>query len=471
MRILILTPDTNIDRRIILQANELAKKGANITIVGASVSEENENRFSGEIAPHIRIKRINKQDVTYYEAMVQWYIKTHERIDCQISIVNDKFVNSNLRRGQENSFFMRIINYCRLRLAIYSTRIIVRLLAFGHFAVTIIYRVFLLWMGWQKKDFFPNFDKAFYNAGRDIAADCIVANDLPALRAGWQLAQEKGVPLVYDAHENYTEQCTLPKSLVRVFEQIENEILPQVRFWIVPNEFLGKAVLDKYKKRWGTEIQEPLVIQNAVSYISKPIASNIIRNKLGIAQSYKIVLFQGGYLPKRNLENMIQSMMYIKNPSIVMVLLGFGEYVVALQDLVRQNHLQNKVYFLPAVSQVELLEYTCSADVGLIPYGAVDKNTYYCSPNKLYEYIQGRLPILANDLPFLHKMIIDNNIGQVADFSHPREIATAIDRIFSDEQVLKAYHEHINEAAEKFSWEKEAKKLLGRYQEEFDIDC
>lgn len=465
MDILILTPDTDIDRRIILQANELINQGHHITIVGAPYNDK--NYLSGKIDEQIDVVRINAADITYDDAVVKWYYNSHKKIDNK-AIKRNNFLNKIGNKGYtckegalpkfRNKFIKLLINTINVMTTKYY--------GLSHRVVNRIYTMILFWVRIFKINFFPNFDDGFYNVGSKIDADCIVANDLPALKAGYKLASEKGIPLVYDAHENYTEQCTLPKKLVRKFEEIENEILPLVKFWIVPNEFLGNAVIEKYRRVYNTEIQEPIVIQNAVSYIEKLDRQDIIREKLNLGLDKKIILFQGGFLPKRNLENMVKAMKYVTNPNAVMVLLGFGGYVETLKQIVTKNKIQDKVYFLDAVPQSELIKYTCSADIGLIPYGAVDKNTYFCSPNKLYEYIQGRLPILANDLPFLRKVVMNNNFGQVADFSKPISIAQAIESMLKNENNLEGYRDNLENRAFEYSWQVEAKKLVNKYNEE-----
>ena len=56
--------------------------------------------------------------------------------------------------------------------------------------------------------------------------------------------------------------------------------------------------------------------------------------------------------------------------------------------MTKQMRITNRVKFLPAVPQKDLLEHTSSAEVGIIPYKPVSLNNYYTMPNKLFEYRQ-----------------------------------------------------------------------------------
>ena len=472
MNVLVLTPDTDIDRRIILQANVLVDLGHSVTIIG--VPYHGENFLSGHINDSIRVKRIDAKDISYDNLLVKLYKKFHEKIN-NMSVSRNKALNSyynktaiyidetsnlkSLKRINNKvvSVNIKIMNFT-------STKIIALLQRF----VNLMYRVALFFVRLFKINFFPNFDKAFFNTGIVENADIVIANDLPSLKAASMIAKEKGIPLIYDAHENYTEQCTLTKKYAKILEKVEAEILPNVDFWIVPNELLGNCMIEKYAEKYNKEIKEPLVIQNAIDKWKEYEENkncDTIRIKLGLDGNKKILLFQGGFLAKRNLENLVKSMKYVTNDSIVLVMLGFGDFVKVLKNIVERERLQGRVIFMEAVPQYELLKYTCSADVGIIPYPAVDKNTYYCSPNKLYEYIQARLPIVANDLPFIKKVLEDNEIGKVEDFSNPRKIAQAVDTIFNGEIELKKYKYNLNELAELICWEAEKQKLTDKYCE------
>ncbi|MCQ1529161.1 glycosyltransferase family 4 protein [Lutispora saccharofermentans] len=470
MNVLILTPDTDIDRRIVLQANALVEFGHKVTIVG--VPYQGDNFLSGYISDNIRVKRIDSKDINYDNLLVKLYKKFHADIN-SLAVKRNKALNTYYNKSAiyiDETSSLKPIKHMNNKVVSLNIKIMnfvsTKTIVFMQQLVNFIYRIALFFVRLLKINFFPNFDMAFFNAGIKEDADIIIANDLPSLKAASIIAQEKGIPLIYDAHENYTEQCTLMKKYAKQLEKVEAEILPNVNFWIVPNELLGNCMIEKYGNKYKKNIDKPLVIQNAIDRWNEYETckdNDILRKKLGIGENKKILLFQGGFLAKRNLENLVKSMKYVMNTDVVLVMLGFGSFGEVLKNIARRSKLDKKVIFMDAVPQQELLRYTCSADAGIIPYPAVDKNTYYCSPNKLYEYIQARLPILANDLPFIKKVLEDNEIGKVEDFSNPRNIARAIDSIFSDEIDLKKYRYNLNKLSDLVCWEAEKQKLIDEY--------
>lgn len=70
-----------------------------------------------------------------------------------------------------------------------------------------------------------------------------------------------------------------------------------------------------------------------------------------------------------------------------------------------------KARFVPMAPHAELVEWTSGATVGIIPYENVGLNHWNCSPNKLWEYPNAGVPILASRLNFMSQVINKWGIG------------------------------------------------------------
>ena len=83
-------------------------------------------------------------------------------------------------------------------------------------------------------------------------------------------------------------------------------------------------------------------------------------------------------------------MAHVRTPDIALVFLGPGvEKRPELSEIAAgAGTLGSRVFFLlDAVDQRQLLEFTASADIGIIPYPPIDLNSRLCTPNKLFEFI------------------------------------------------------------------------------------
>ena len=107
---------------------------------------------------------------------------------------------------------------------------------------------------------------------------------------------------------------------------------------------------------------------------------------------------------------------------------------------------------------------TAAADAGMIPYQATCLNNYYCTPNKLFEFIAAGLPILATDLPEIRRMVHEREIGLLGDTSTPKKLAALLDEFFSDEQRFAAWKVRVLMARQEICWEQEERKLVEIYE-------
>ncbi|XOB65739.1 methyltransferase domain-containing protein [Deferribacteres bacterium DY0037] len=289
----------------------------------------------------------------------------------------------------------------------------------------------------------------------DQQADYVMCCDLPVLPCAVHVAKHMGVPLIYDAHELYPEQVCFTDEQRSLYKGIEQYYIGLPDLIMTVNDSIAIEMGEKYG------VEKPNVILNAIDApdnfdVDKKY--DYFREKLPIRSDQKIVLFQGGYSPNRNLELFVKSAQHIKDSRVVLVLMGFGDFGAELEKIAKEDRTINeRVFFFPAVKQSVLLEYSASADVGIIPYPHVDLNSYYCTPNKLFEFIQAGLPIITNDSPELNRFVKGNNIGYSGIISSEEDIASLIDEYF--EQNIN-YKDNIKEVRSRISWQKEEEKFI-----------
>jgi len=113
--------------------------------------------------------------------------------------------------------------------------------------------------------------------------------------------------------------------------------------------------------------------------------------------------------------------------------------------------LNRRIFFHEPVPVQHLLPYTASADAGIIPYPNLGLNKYYCTPNKLFEFIVAGLPILANDLPELNRFVAQQGIGMNLPMNSPEDIARAIDVFFSSD--LAKFWAKAQQNAPHYTWQ------------------
>jgi glycosyltransferase involved in cell wall biosynthesis len=263
--------------------------------------------------------------------------------------------------------------------------------------------------------------------------------------------------LVYDSHELYSEQSFSTHVKTR-WAQIEAKHIGACHSVITINPSIAREL----ERRYG--IPKAHVIYNAERSGAMIQRNKFFREIFRLKDDDKTVLFQGGLSAGRNLETLIEAMVHVRSPFVHLVIMGDGRLGAALAKAIRRLGLSHRVHLHPAVPQKELLAATAGADAGVIPYQATCLNNYYCTPNKLFEFIAAGIPILASDLPEIRRIIESHNIGMLADLSSAKKTARSIDHFFSDAQRFKIWQAQVEKARSVICWEREAEKLVAIFE-------
>lgn len=298
-------------------------------------------------------------------------------------------------------------------------------------------------------------ERAFYSELVFMKPDVIEANDFPCLRPAVLAKRKTGALLVYDMHEMYSEIETIDPIRRIKIRLDEKSLVKSADLCITVNPLLAKKLALMHGGR------EPAVIQNAVDApddLFSPGRPDLFRKEFPEIGDRKILLYQGWIYSgeSRNLKKLVQSFRKVSD-KVVLVMMGYGE-VEYFRDLIREQNLGDHVFLRDAVSQDQLLYYTASADIGLIPYVATaDLNTQCGSPNKLYEFIQARLPILSNDLVFVRSVLEAEGFGEVTQFSDQETLLQVLEKMIGS---LASYQERLVEKGSMYAWREEEKKYV-----------
>lgn len=284
-------------------------------------------------------------------------------------------------------------------------------------------------------------------------ADLVIAHDLPTLPPAFALADRLDVPVLYDSHELFVEQGFSAFEMKR-WTEIERRYIARCAAVTTVNP----SIADELETRY--DIDGVKVVLNAEkAWAGEPLTGHFHR-RFGLPAASKVLLFQGGLSADRNLENLVGAMRRVANPDIHLVMMGDGQIRTKLSRLAVDLGLADRVHFHPRVPQADLLAHTAAADAGVIPYLPVSLNNRYATPNKLFEFIAAKPPILASDLPEIRRIVSRYDIGLLADMGNERSIATAIDEMFRSSDRLAKWRENQAVAGRDINWEIEGAKFV-----------
>jgi len=282
--------------------------------------------------------------------------------------------------------------------------------------------------------------------------DILLANDLDTLLPNYLASRISKSKLVYDSHELFTE---VPELINRPFVQniwlkIEKYILPKIKNCYTVNEEIANIYSSKYNIKIGVVRNIALKYQNKET--DKSFAQKIKGTK-------KMIILQGsGINIDRGAEEAVEMMQFINNT--LLFIIGTGDVISILKEKVKLLKITDKVIFKDRMPYNELMKYTEIADLGL----SLDKNTnlnyIYSLPNKVFDYIQAKTPILTSNTKVVSQIIINNDIGYVTDTHNPKELALIVNHIFENNIKYNQWVDNLNKISNIYTWENESKKLI-----------
>ena len=148
----------------------------------------------------------------------------------------------------------------------------------------------------------------------------------------------------------------------------------------------------------------------------------------------------------------------IKN--IFLLIIGDGNSVVVLKQLVKSLALENYVELKAWVGHQSLKKFIQESNVCIIPQPFNDYiNTTI--PHKLFEYMSQAKPVIVSDAKPLKRIVEETGAGLVFN---------SYDQVSFAEQVLKIYADPADfgengkfAVEKKYNWEIEEKKLFSVY--------
>ncbi len=229
------------------------------------------------------------------------------------------------------------------------------------------------------------------------SADAFFANDTDTLLACSLAATLRGKQLFFDAHELFPEVPELvDKPCVKaVWEKIERRCLPHVdaAFTVCQN------VADEYYKRYGVEMT---VVRNlAKRATGKPALST--------ADGGSTLLYQGAVNVGRGVREAIDAMEYL--PDCRLVVAGDGDLLDELREHCSHQAWGERIDFLGRVCPDELHKLTRQASLGLCLLEDLGLNYRYALPNRVGDFAQAGVPLLATDFPEIHRIMEEYGIG------------------------------------------------------------
>lgn len=293
--------------------------------------------------------------------------------------------------------------------------------------------------------------------------DAVHSHDIIALIAAGEIKRAKPhVRLIWDAHEIYEDLAYAGEEEGKLMRKFISTNQKYVDGFVT----ISESFVQFYRRSYA--LPPARIVMNATRYTGQPVADGSLRAAAGLDGTRKIILFQGGLSPKRGMTQLIEAARELPQPWSI-VAMGWGRMegeLRAVADELAAQTPQGKrpLVVIPPAPQEELKLWSAGAHIGIIPYENAGLNHLYCTPNKLWEFPNAGVPILATRLVEMERMISEWGTGFLLPRKFTgRDIVTFLENL--DEQTLQEKKANCAKFSKEMSWEKFEPALLELYRE------
>ncbi len=275
-----------------------------------------------------------------------------------------------------------------------------------------------------------------------VRLDAIWCNDLDTLAPAVWYGK---LPVVYDSHEYFTQAAgltgkPLKRSLWLILERWALKSLPCM---ITVNE----SIANSYRKTYGLEV---MVVRNMpLKQESLEVDGRAAFADYGIPTDIPIALMQGAYMDRdRGVAEAVAALPEMKRVRLVLV--GAGIEWEEAKMRVDDPAMEGRLHCIPRIPFDDLRKLTASADVGLSLDKGSHGNYEMSLPNKLFDFMHARLPMVVTARREVAAMVRSHGLGEVIDEATPQSIWDAMDKVLK--RPRKEWQVALEKASESFHW-------------------
>ncbi|MBX3596015.1 MAG: glycosyltransferase family 4 protein [Rhizobiaceae bacterium] len=298
-----------------------------------------------------------------------------------------------------------------------------------------------------------------FNGVRKRKYDIVHSHDLIGLLAG-KMIKEKNpdTVLIWDAHEIYEGVPDIADEYFKLCREIILNSETYIDRFITINKSIAQFYAANYN------LPPASIVMNATRAVPSVQYDGRLHNAAGLPQTQKILLFQGGFAEYRGLDALMRAVPSIPRDWSV-VAMGWGKLKSELDRVAKEAEAADRppaLVVIPPAAHDELVEWTAGATLGIIPYENVCLNHLYCTPNKLWEYPNAGVPILATDVVEMAEMINQWGTGFLLPRDlHERDIVRFLEKT-PDSEISRA-KKNCERFSEEMGWHRFESVLLDLY--------
>ena len=288
--------------------------------------------------------------------------------------------------------------------------------------------------------------------------DLIFAHDMYALIAASKFLNSQNY-FIYDAvelphdgrnHSGFLFKNKILKKLRELEECNEKKIMQKASCITTVSNGLAHQL-----KKINRKV---LILRNYKKYRRVYKVKDNIRDLLKIKKKEILLLYLNSIKKDEGIDKIIDILDFIPL-NFKFACLGpviENDYFELLKRKVKKKNLKERCFFIKVVRMDHMINFISTADIGIIPRINSYLNHKYSLPNRVFEFIAARIPILCNNLPDLSKFVETNKLGLTFDVNNKSDIVQKLLEISKHKNNFK---NNIDKHFKHNNWKNEFNKL------------
>ncbi len=233
---------------------------------------------------------------------------------------------------------------------------------------------------------------------------------------------------------------------------------------------------EKFERNYIPEISGVFCLQDAQMELYKSVfpdanfhllRTGLIPRPSTDSAEKKYIAYIGSFGERKGVDTLLDALQYIEKEVEIALIGGKSEEeIAATQSAIERAGEGNRAKITGWLTKRDLNRYLERTLLGILPLRDSFFNRHLTSPLKLFDYYAYSIPVVASDLPSLRALIKEGETGLFFEPQNPKELATKINRLLSDEKKLKEMRENVAEYAQELTWDKRGEKtreIIGDY--------
>lgn len=312
--------------------------------------------------------------------------------------------------------------------------------------------------------YFVNTNSALLQAALNMGPfDCLICADLESLPAAAALKHIWKCHVVFDSHEYWPFSYTDFRAWENEFwSRLEGRLAASVDRCITVSDTLAAHLTSEYGLPFKSIPNATLLADANAEWFRSNDAEEIPHANAPLEERQVVFLFQGNFAPGRGLDLLVDAWKDVHTNAILHLRGPENAFRDQILELSRQNNTLNRnIFFQPAVSESELIDFARKADVGIIPYDSRHYANKFACPNKMSQYMAAGIPILSNKIEYVSGIIESNGIGESIPFHERDQLIELVNTWTLDERKRTEAGAKARSYFEKeFNWENISRSVV-----------